>query len=228
MLFKSALITSASGSVGGMTASHNKGGQYFRARSIPTDPGTSLQVAVRNQMAILASAWVSVLTQAQRDAWQTYAENVLIPNPMGDARQVPALAMYTRSNVSRLQASLPRVDDAPTTFDLGSFTDPSFAFDASADEIDVTFDNSDTWANEDDSAMLVYTSAPQNPTIQFFKGPYRLAGTVAGDSVTPPTSPASISLPVPVAAGQRVFAYVRVSRVDGRLSSRFRGGAIAA
>ncbi|KKM06452.1 hypothetical protein LCGC14_1743870, partial [marine sediment metagenome] len=48
MLFKSGLITQGSGSIGGLTASHNRGGMYFRARTIPTNPATSFQTVVRN------------------------------------------------------------------------------------------------------------------------------------------------------------------------------------
>ena len=40
MLFKSAAFTQASGSVGGLTFAHNRGGMYTRARSIPVNPKT--------------------------------------------------------------------------------------------------------------------------------------------------------------------------------------------
>lgn len=228
MKFKSGIITQASGSIGGLTASHNKGGMYFRARSIPTDPASAYQVAMRNAMVQLASRWSSTLTQAKRDAWDVYAVNVPLVNAMGDPVSRSGQQMYCRSSLQRLQAGLAIVDDAPEVFDLGTFSAPSFGFDAASDEIDVTFTNGDEWANEDDAAMLVYVSRPQNAGINFFKGPYRYADKIEGDSGTPPTSPAAIALPFAIAADQRVFAYVAVTREDGRLSSRFRGTGIGA
>lgn len=228
MKFKSAAFTQASGSVGGMTFSHNAGGLYVRARSIPTDPASVRQVAVRNAMTQVSAAWIDTLTQAQRDAWETYAANVPLVDRLGDPINVSGLNMYQRTNVIRLQSSLGRLDAAPIIFNLGSFSDPSFAIDTAADEVDVTFVDTDTWANEDDSSMIVFGSLPQNQTINFFKGPYRVLGTIDGDSITPPTSPAALSLSVPVSAGQRDFFRVRVSRADGRLSGEFRGTAVAA
>jgi hypothetical protein len=133
------------------------------------------------------------------------------------------MAMYVRSNVSRIQAGLPRVDSAPAILDLGEFTAPTIdAVDATAEDADIGFEATDAWVDEDDSAMLVYASRGQNPTINFFKGPYRFAAAILGDSVTPPTSPATIALPFAVVATQRVFFRFSVTRADGRLSGSFR------
>jgi len=228
MKFKSAIITQASGSVGGLTFAHNQGGLYTRARSIPTDPGSSYQVAVRNIVGQLVAQWANTLSAAQRAAWAVYAENVPLTDVFGDPKYRSGINHYVRSNTPILQAGLSQVDDGPTVFSLPDMTAPSVGFDATADEIDVTFDNTDDWANEDDAAMLVYCSRPQNASREFFKGPYRYAGKIDGDSVTPPTSPAAIALPFAVEAGHKVFALIRVVRADGRLSTPFRGSAIAA
>ena len=225
MLFKPILGSQLSGSLGGITASHNAGGSYFRQRATPTNPNSVFQQAVRNAMSILSTAWVDTLTQVQRDAWAVYADNVKVVNRIGDQINIPPLSMFNRSNVGRLQVGLPRQDAAPVIFDIGSFTEVEFALDEPNDEVDVTFENTDDWANEDDSAMLVYASAPQNQSIEYFKGPYRFAGEILGDAITPPTSPAAISLPHPIAAGQRVFIRVVVTRADGRFSADFLGQA---
>ena len=229
MKFKSALVTEASGSIGGMTASRNRGGQYLRARAVPVNPNTPQQQAIRGFVASLTSGWNSLLTSDQRSSWDEYALNVPLPDTLGEPRNVGGLAMYVRSNVPRLQAALPQVDDAPTTFNLGSFTNPSFGtFAATTNDFAVTFTAADAWANEDDSAMLLLGSRPQNPAVNFFKGPYRFAGLIAGDAITPPTSPATIVNPFAFAVGQRVFVQARISRVDGRLTLPFRGNGIGA
>lgn len=228
MLFKSALITQASGSIGGITASRNKGGMYFRARAIPTDPGSQFQVIVRNAQAQISARWNDVLTQIQRDEWQVYADNVTLPNPLGDQRNVSGIAMYSRSNTIRLAVGLDPVDDGPAIFSLPSFSDPSVAaFVDAADTYDIAFENTDAWANEDGGAMLVYGSRPQNPGIKFFKGPYRFAGLIVG-AVAPPTSPETITSPFPFIDGQQLFFQTRVVTADGRLSSLFRFRGISA
>lgn len=228
MKFKSALITDASGSIGGMTASRNRGGQYFRARVVPINPNTAFQQTIRGFVASLTSGWNDTLTFGQRVAWNTYASQVLLPDTLGDPRNVGGLAMYVRTNVPRLQAALPRQDSAPVIFDLGTFTNPTFgSFDGATDSFQVTFTNTDAWANEDDSAMLVLASRPQNDSINFFKGPYRFADLIAGDAIIAPTSPATITNPFAFAAANRIFVQIRVTRADGRLTLPFRGNGLA-
>lgn len=224
MLIKSGLMTQASGSLGGLTASHNKGGLYLRARTVPTNPNTTFQQEIRGFMSTLTSLWGNTLTALQREAWATYAAAMEIVNPLGDDRTLTGLNHYVRSNVPRLQAGLPRVDDGPTTFNLGDFTQPTaIAGDATLNNIDFAFTTTDDWAGEDDAAMLVRGSREQPPTINFFKGPYRYADKVDGDGVTPPTSPAALGSAFNLTAGNLVFVTFAVTRADGRLSAPFRG-----
>lgn len=218
MLFKSAIITQGSGSVGGLTVSHNRGGLYFRARTIPTNPGTSFQTAVRNAVASLVNLWHDALDAAQRETWDTYAANVAFVNRLGDPTFLSGLNQYVRSNVPRLQTGLVRVDDAPATFNTGEFTAMTFSTSATVQLTAVTFTEADDWVNEDDAAAILYLSRPQNDTINFFKGPYRFAGSVLGNLALPETSPQTITTPFVVVEDQRLFGYIRVSRADGRLS----------
>ena len=228
MKYLSQIITAGSGSVGGLTFSHNAGGNYCRARVIPTNPGSPLQQTIRGFVANLTSRWLNALTQVQRDAWATYAANVPLLNPLGQPRTVTALDMYVRSSVPYMQGGGSAQDDAPIIFNLGDFTAPTFAIDDANDEVDVSFNNADDWANESGAAMLVYASSPKNPTIIYHKGPYRYAAWILGDDAVPPPSPTALALPWPVSASQRVFFRVAVARVDGRLSNSFRGFADAA
>jgi len=222
MKFKSALVTQVSGSVGGMTGSHNAGGLYFRARAVPVNPNTVQQQAVRNFMSQCAAAWSQTLTQEQRDAWSNYAASVPITDTLGEARFISGISHFVRSNVARLQAGLARIDAGPAVYVLPDFTAPSFAADASDDNVAITFTNGDAWAGEVGGAMLVFASRPQPASIVYFKGPYRYAGKISG-AVSPPASPATLDLPFPVVENDRVFFQVRVCRADGRLSSPFRG-----
>jgi len=228
MLFKSQVYTQASGSVGGLTYSHNAGGMYTRSRTIPTNPATAAQVAVRNAMSQLVVRWGTTLTAVQRNAWAVYAANTPVVNALGDAVNRSGQQMFLRGNVIRVQEGAPEADDGPTTFDLGGFTAPTFSVSEATQLISVGFEDTDLWANEDDSFAAVSASRPQSPGVNFFKGPYRRAGTIDGDAVTAPTSPQTIAVPFPVVAGQKLFLEFRVSRVDGRLSSPFRGGVTVA
>jgi len=222
MKFKGTLISEASGSLAGVTFSHNRGGQYIRARAVPTNPATSFQQVIRAFMASLTAGWNSLLTGAQRDGWDQYALNVLLPDALGEPRNVGGLGMYVRSNVPRLQALMTQIDDAPGEFNLGTFQLPAIASVTAPDALSLTFTTGDPWSDEDDAAMLIYGSRGNNASVNFFKGPYRFAEAILGDGTTPPTSPVAITLPFTLVAGQRVFLQGRVTRADGRLSSPFR------
>lgn len=223
MLFKGSFVTAASGKLGGIVASHNKGGKYLREFVIPTDPSTPAQNLIRNALANLSNRWENTLTEAQRDGWNDYGANVTVVNRLGDPINLSGINNYVRSNTPRSQiGTLPRVDDAPATYNVGDFTSPTAIFSEAAQTISVSFDTGDDWVSEDDAAMLVYVGRPQNAGVNFFKGPYRLAGSIDGDSAVPPTSPAAIPVPFAFVDGDAMFWYVRVTRADGRLSNRFR------
>lgn len=216
-------VATISGSIGGVVYSRNRGGPYCRNRAIPVNPASEYQEAVRAYMSQLVNLWQDTLTSAQRAAWDNYAEQVPLPNSFGDPRNVGGIGMYVRSNLPRLQNSLPRVDAGPIIFNLGGYTQPSLdSATAAAQTCSISFDNTDDWASEDDAAMLIYLSRAQSPSVNYFRGPYRVVSSIDGDSVTPPTSPEVSNLPFPVAATQILHARFNVTRADGRLGSDFR------
>lgn len=74
------LVGALSGSAGAITASRNRYGYYFRARTIPTNRDTEYQQIARQYLGELSSAWAG-LDDAQRLTWRHWAEN----NPSVDA-----------------------------------------------------------------------------------------------------------------------------------------------
>lgn len=228
MKIKSALVTQLSGSIGGMTGYGGKTGLILRPRTMPVDPGTGAQVQVRNFMGQLASAWVSTLTDTQRTAWETYAGNVQVPGRLGDPQNLDPLPMFIRCNVPRLLNGYPQVDDAPVIFDLGTFTPPVITISAATGDMSVAFTAGDIWVGQDDAGMIVQASRQQNPTVNFFKGPYLTAGTVDGDLALPPSSPATIAAPFGVTQDNKVFVRTSVTYADGRLTTAVRDEVVVA
>lgn len=222
MLFKSQLVTQASGSAGGLTASRNRYGQYLRARVLPVNPNSVSQQAVRNSMTSLVQRWTESLTSSQRSKWSDYAAAVPVTNRVGDQVYLTAQNMYVRSNVQRYRYQVSSlVDDAPVVFDLGTFTPVTVSVDATTGDTAVTFTEADAWNNEDGGFLYVFVGRPINGTRNFFGGPYRQVGAVSGNSISPATSPDTVGtypfgLPT---AGQKIFARITAGRADGRYSS---------
>lgn len=221
MLFTSQTIAAASGSAGGLTASRNRFGMYFRTRAVPVNPNTSFQQTVRGLLAEYATRW-GTLTQTVRDAWGVYATNTPVVNKLGASVTLTGMNMYVRSNTARAQAGLSVVDAAPTTYGLPTFTDAIFgaAVPAGVPTLSIGYTASDAWAQETGGALIIAASRPYGASIGFFKGPFRFTAAVLGDDTTPPTSPETDTTPpFPFAVDNKVAIQVRACLADGRLSS---------
>lgn len=230
MLVRGTLIGQASGSLAGVTAGHNSAGYYLRNRTVPVNPNTAFQLQARAAFTDLVNRWLTTLTSAQRASWALYAANVPITNALGETIFISGQNWYVACNTPRIQAAsklsaaISYVDAGPNLFNRGDFPTPVPAWDETSG-LSLVFNASADWANEDDAAMLIYQGRPVNATRNYFKGPFRLIGAILGDSITPPTSPDTISAATlaaqgfSIAADQGVHTKVIVARADGRLSS---------
>jgi len=232
-----------SGSMGGSVYSHNRYGQYIRSRSIPVNPNTDRQVAVRNLIQTLTIVWQTVLTQDLRDAWETYAANVTWKNRFGDDVLLTGLNHYVRSNVPRMQCEIARLDTAPVVFTLAA-AELELAVTASeaTQQLTVAYDDGHAWCSETGAFEHISMGIPQNAAIKYFGGPYRHMCCVLGEDVVkrpasedkkseksqtppptkgtraPPVSPEVCDAQWPIAEGQRIWVRTRIGRADGRLS----------
>lgn len=220
MKFKSQVFTQVSGSIGGITYSHNRGGLYTRARAIPTDPATARQTVLRNAMANLSARWRDVVTVAQRTEWNEYAEATPLLDPLGEPRNVGGLGMYIRGNVPRIQSGISEgiIDDGPAADGLPSLATISFTLTAPS-TIALTFDDGAAWTGIDGTALMLFLSRSRPDSINFFKGPYQLAQFVEGDSITPPSSPAAGGSTFVHAVGDKIFGRAILVDEDARMST---------
>lgn len=208
-----------SGSIGGTVWSRNRFGAYVRNRSVPVNPNTDRQVAVRNIVRALTIAWQNTLTAPQRDAWDTYAANVTWMNKLGQSVNLTGLNHFIRSNTPRLQSGSTQIDTGPAIFNLATAElDLVVTASEATQQASIAFNNAAGWASESGGHQYVYGGLPQNGGIKYFGGPWRLIGVIDGDDITPPVSPALEDYPFPFAEGQRLWVRTRVSRLDGRLS----------
>lgn len=206
-----------SGKQGGIVWSHNRGGPYVRNRAVPTNPNTARQVAVRNAVRSIAISWDTVLTQAQRDAWNVYASNVSWTNRLGESTSLTGLNHFIRTNTISVTLGKARIDAAPVIFDIAA-AELALAVSASeaTQQVTCAYDDTATWANEAGAFQFFYLGLPQNGGRQFFKGPYRYINLA--DGATPAVSPGIFAAPFPFAANQRLWVRSRILRADGRLS----------
>lgn len=216
-------VVQMAGSIAGTTFARNRGGNYARARTKPINPNSPLQVIVRANLALLTVQWSSVLTAAQRTAWNLYASSVIMQNRLGESINLSGFNHFLRSNIVRLQAGASQVNDGPVIFEIPD-ADPTFAIvtTTATQIVSQTFDTALSWANEDSGHLFVFQGQPQNAQRNFFGGPWRFLNSIDGAGAGPPVSPEDSAAVFSVQTGQHIWAYGRISRADGRLSAPFR------
>ena len=101
-----------SGSVGARTSSRNSGGQYVRQRSMPTQPRTPAQVNQRARLTSQSSAWRGI-TDAQRAAWNAFAQSFTIVNTLGTAIHLTGAQCFIKVNSVNLLNGDATVDIPP-------------------------------------------------------------------------------------------------------------------
>lgn len=229
-LFKSQVLTQASGSVGGVTYTRTSSGLVMRARSVPVNPNTSLQQPAKTALTNAVAAWNETLSPAQRAAWETYAANVPVTNRLGDSINLSGQNMFVRTRAFAAQmnarfgiGSIPA--GAPEQFNLGTIgTIPAPTVDTTAG-IEVSLAAASDWIDDASNSGWLFMGRPMNASRSYFRGPWRCLGGVVGDDTTPPTdhtvTPTSVALNGwPLVAGQKVNLVYCVLRGDGRLTSR--------
>ena len=215
-------VVDARGSMAGNTFSRNRFGNYIRSRVKGVDPKSARQSAARIRMMTLAEQWrESPMDADKRGAWETYAQSVSWLNALGEACNLTGYNHYMRSNAAIAAAGGDRVDDGPTSLGLpgGDATIVPTALSQGA-TISIAFDDALDWAAELGGFLLVEVGVPQNPTRNFFGGPWRIAGSIAG-AVAPAESPLTVPTPWTLTEGQKIWTRYKIIRADGRVSTPF-------
>lgn len=94
-----AIVDNISGKLNGTVFSKNKGGHYMRSKSMPSNPRTGFQYAVRARFGAIAQLW-GALTEAQRDAWRAVANEFPYRNRLGDTKILSGFALHQKLNTN--------------------------------------------------------------------------------------------------------------------------------
>lgn len=220
MQYLSPILAQASGSVGGVVASHNQYVKYFRARTTPTDPKSPRQRQIRNYFGQCSNAWLNILDADDRARWETYAANVPMKNALGHDVHYTGRQHFFRSWLGLVSPGDLMLFNtiAPDVFALPAFDLVSPVPATFINSVRIYFNDQEPWCTEYGARLLCYMSTQQQNTVNFWKGPYTHYKTIYGHGISPPTSPVDVSMPFILTVGRRIFFRARLSRADLRLS----------
>jgi hypothetical protein len=172
-------VGAASGSMGGVVASHNRGGQYFRRRATPVNPATAFQGAVRSALAGLSSGWRG-LTEAKRTAWNEAAESTTTIDTLGSSVQLTGQQLYIRAN-QRLaiydpgaMITLPPLSWEVEALTSAAITDSTIGMLNNFDPLEVTI--APTTFTNTSSRLVIRATPPLQPGIRFVQKYLRKLG----------------------------------------------------
>lgn len=124
-----AIVDNISGKLNGTVFSRNKGGHYMRSKSMPSNPRTSFQGAVRARFGAIAQLWGS-LTEAQRDAWRAMASEFPYRNRLGDTKILSGFALHQKLNTNLAIIDQPFVSNPPDPISPPSVSELTASADA--------------------------------------------------------------------------------------------------
>lgn len=98
---------------GAVVFTRNLGGDVTRARVTPANPNTTFQQAIRASHAALLNRWSSTLTDSQRQAWVTRAQQITRTDRLGQQHTRKGQQFYVLLNQQALSAGGSYIDDPP-------------------------------------------------------------------------------------------------------------------
>jgi len=202
------IIADIRGSIGDVTYARGRGGLYARQRVDPPEDITEARTAVWNATRAVSKAWSLYTSEAQRQAWTTYAANYPVQNRLGETIFLCAHDWFFRTNhpYYRIAESLLTLE--PPT----GPPDPRPAYAATAqaagDTVTIVLPFQSPATPTAGYTPFLYGSPPQPGTHHYHALPYRLIDL---QTYLPPweRDPWVIDWPWPIAAGQAIFLRIR-------------------
>jgi hypothetical protein len=101
------------GKQGGTVFSRNRYANYTRNKTIPVNPNTAKQSAVRSFLGNLSSAW-RTLSESDRNAWKMLADALAPTNVFGQSFKYTGFNVYIKSNQTLQTAGMPTLTSPDT------------------------------------------------------------------------------------------------------------------
>lgn len=197
-----------SGSVGGVTSSRNRFGQYRRSRATPVNPNSTFQGTVRARLAASSAAW-RALTSVQRAGWTSLAGQMQRTDSLGQGYTLTGFQAFVSVNNNLAAAGDAALDDAPALVTPESIATVTLTLSSSA--ISVAYTPTPLGTGE---RLFVYAS-PQRSAGREYEGDLRLIQVSAAAAASP--------LDVETAYNARFGAQVTGNRIFFAFH-RYKGG----
>lgn len=166
------LVGQLSGKIGGMVASRNRYGTYFRRRAHPTRATSELAIATKSRLSTASNGWIG-LTDAQREAWRVWAANNPIVDRLGEKQVLQGNAAFVKINALRLRILGAMLSVPPVVAAPNGLTEMSLTGDIGAGAFGVVFAATPLAASQ---RLLCWGALTENADIQYVQNKWRIVG----------------------------------------------------
>jgi hypothetical protein len=211
-------IGQISGKIGNTVFTSNRYGQVIRTRTIPTLVQNDYTNAARGRLAALSQDWGD-LTDAQKEAWRTWAQVNPVVNRLGASVILQPSAAYIQLNARILQAGGTQIDDPPTIGAPSAISGMTLTAETVPDLISVAWTSGALGANE---KLAIWAAVLDNPGRTYYRNLLKLVKICAAATATPQDAATEITDRFgTIINGQKVIVEVEVwDYVTGLVSGR--------
>jgi hypothetical protein len=199
-----AIVVAGSGKIGGHVLSRNRYGAYMRTKVTPVNPSTTAQVAVRNRLGSLSSAWRS-LTPAQRAAWNGAVLDFKRTDVFGDIKSPSGFNLFQRLNNNIVTVGGAQINTPPAVGEAAQVLIGAFVATFTLTVLTLALSGAVPAGSE----VKVFMTPMLSPGIDFVKSEYRITEIVANGTASPLNLAAAYATKFgALVAGQKVFVKI--------------------
>ncbi len=214
-----AVVTDMRNKVGSQVFSRNRYGPYTRSFKTTLSSNTASQVTVRNRLGSFAAAW-KVLTQDERDSWNSAVDNFRHSDIFGDIVSPSGFDLYVKLNCNLDQIGNSPLTIPPVPLQLPTIQNFLIAAESTTPQVLITFDGS---AISSDYSLVVMATACISPGKRYVKNLLRQIAVIAPSVGVPyDITTAYLAKFSSILSTQRIsMSIITVSKISGQKSIPF-------
>lgn len=209
----------ASGRIGGTIFSKNRAGVYIRNGTKPVNTYSYYRQQVKARLSDASKHWVG-LTQAQRDAWNTWAAQVPWKNRLGQSISLSGQQGCIQCNARILAVGGAMIDIPSLTVSPDNISGVTVTRDIGAGTFNLAWTSGALGASE---CLWLRGAVLDSPSQKYWTNRFRWFKTTAAAATTPQTLDADVATRFgTLQAGQLfVLEYSVIDNLSGLVSSVF-------
>lgn len=174
-------VGAMSGSVGGITASRNRFGAYFRVRAKPVISTSTYAQEAKGILAAATTRW-QTLTDAQRNAWETYADTHPVTNSLGIPQALTGHQAFVGINARIDRDNGTLLDDPPPAAAPDGLGTLALTADIGTGNFEIAFTPTPLAA---DDKLWVLAAVVNSPGINYVENLLRLVAISSAAQTSP-------------------------------------------